>query len=73
MFVIMMNFNVAQITSTFERVSGLEQKIVYEMKAELNKETYMLLDKVTCLPSYRCIVFATSKSSEVEGQEILDE
>jgi hypothetical protein len=36
MFVIMTNFNIAQITSTYERVKGLEKKISYELKAEMN-------------------------------------
>jgi len=43
MFVIMTNFNIAQITSTYERVRGLEKKISFELKAEMNYETYMLL------------------------------
>lgn len=63
MFVIMTNFNIAQITSTYERVRGLEKKISYELKAEMNHETYMLLAIFKPLKCYRCIVFANTKNS----------
>lgn len=73
MFVIMTNFNIAQITSTYERVRGLEKKISYELKAEMNHETYMLLAIFTTLPSYRCIVFANTKNSQGKQTELLDD
>lgn len=73
MFVIMTNFNIAQITSTYERVRGLEKKISYELKAEMNHETYMLLAIFTTLPSYRCIIFANTKNSQGKQTELLDD
>lgn len=65
MFVIMTNFNIAQITSTYERVRGLEKKISFELKAEMNYETYMLLSTLNSrsLSPYRCIIFANTKNS----------
>merc|ERR1711924_279052 len=51
----------------------------YEIKADINKETFMLLDKIRfqrcsrSLPGYRCIIFATAKNSEVQHTEILGE
>lgn len=73
MFVIMTNFNIAQITSTYERVRGLEKKISYELKAEMNHETYMLLSMFTTLQSYRCIIFANTKNSQGKQTELLDD
>ena len=41
MFVIMTNFNIAQITSTYERMRDHLKKISYELKPETNHETYI--------------------------------
>jgi len=75
MFVIMTNFNIAQITSTYEKVRGLEKKISYELKAEMNYETYMLLATLSSknLSPYRCIIFANTKNSQGGNTELLDE
>ena len=75
MFVIMTNFNIAQITSTYERVRGLEKKISFELKAEMNYETYMLLSTLNSrsLSAYRCIIFANTKNSQGGNTELLDE
>jgi len=64
-FVIMTNFNIAQITSTYERVRGLEKKISFELKAEMNYETNVLLNALwnSKLTSYRSIIFANTKAS----------
>lgn len=64
MFVIMTNFNIAQITSTYERVKGLEKKISYELKAEMNQNIYLLMSIFLRLTPYRCIIFANTKNSQ---------
>ena len=73
MFVIMTNFNIAQITSTYERVRGLEKKISFELKAGMNHETYMLLSIFKPLQCYRCIIFANTKNSQGKQTELLDD
>lgn len=73
MFVIMTNFNIAQITSTYNRTKELEKMIAYQHKADLNLETAMLIDVFQKMPSYRCILFACSKSSAATENDALDQ
>jgi len=74
-FVIMTNFNIAQITSTYERVRGLEKKISFELKAEMNYETNILISTLynSKLVPYRSIIFANTKSSSGGNTEFLDD
>jgi len=71
----MTNFNIAQITSTYERVRGLEKKISFELKAEMNYETNILISTLwnSKLRPYRSIIFANTKSSSGDNTEFLDD
>ena len=64
MMIIMLNFLIAVINSTYTRVVVLQKIISYKNKAILNKECYMILSVFKSLPEYKIVVFSTSKSSE---------
>jgi hypothetical protein len=63
MLVIMLNFLIAVITSTYERVMNYQKIISYMHKAELNSETFQLMRFFYTLEEYRFIIFSTSKQS----------
>lgn len=74
MQILMLNFMVAVIMSTHERVigGGLQIVISYKHRAELNYETQMLKAVFITLPEYRSIIFSTSKSEKTDIEEMLD-
>ena len=49
MLVIMLNFLIAVITNTYERVNNYQKIISFKHKAELNEECYMLINVFTQL------------------------
>jgi hypothetical protein len=61
MLIIMLNFLIAVITSTYERVMNYQKIISYMHKAELNVENFQLISFFYSLECYRFIVFSTSK------------
>ena len=61
MLIIMLNFLIAVITSTYERVVNYQKIISYMHKAELNAETFSLMSYFSELPEFKYIVFTTSK------------
>ena len=69
MQVIMLNFMIAVIMTTYERVINGNMQVVigYKHKADLNFETYMLISTFKKLRKYRCIVFASAKDQFRDG------
>ena len=65
MLVVMTNFIIAMITSTYERVSQYQRIISFQHKAVLNEECYMLLSYFTTLPEYKIVVLSTCKESTI--------
>jgi tRNA A-37 threonylcarbamoyl transferase component Bud32 len=61
MLVIMLNFLIAVITSTYERVMNYQKIISYMHKAELNHEIFSLINFFYKQEQYRFIVFSMSK------------
>ena len=42
MIIVFLNFLIAEVSSTYERISGTKENTQYELKAKLNKEVYGL-------------------------------
>jgi hypothetical protein len=57
MLVIMLNFLIAVISSNYEQTMIYQKLIGYRQKAELNYETYMLVNVFKKMEEYKCIVF----------------
>jgi hypothetical protein len=76
MFIIMLNFLIAVISSTYVRVLNYQKIISYVHKAELNVETFQLISFFMSLEEYRFIVFSTSKQAgtleDDQFSEIID-
>jgi hypothetical protein len=64
MLVVMLNFIIAVINSTYERVSQDAIYINYKYKAELNLECYDLLSNLFIPKSFKIIVFSRSKEEQ---------
>lgn len=73
MLVIMLNFLIAVISSNYEQTMIYQKLIGYRHKAELNYETYMLVNVFKKMDEYKCIVFQCSKSNENYNQDEFDE
>ena len=63
MLIIMLNFLIAVITSTYERVMNYQKIISYQHKAELNYETFALMSFFGELEEYKFLIFSTSKKA----------
>jgi len=65
----MLNFMIAVIMTTYERVTNgnLQVVIGYKHKADLNHETFMLTAVFTKLKKYRCFVFSSAKDEKRDG------
>lgn len=74
MQILMLNFMIAVIMSTHERVVGgkLQMVICYKHRADLNYETQMLKAVFYELQEYRCLVFSTAKEEKTENEEMMD-
>lgn len=71
MIVIMLNFLIAVITTTYEKVNSYQQKFGFKHKAELNEECFQLIEVFKELPQYKIIVFSTSKeAANIEDDEL---
>ena len=73
MIVIMLNFLIAVITTTYEKVSSLQKIFGFKHKAELNEECYQLIQVFKELPQYKIIVFSTSKEAATLEDNELEE
>jgi len=79
MLVIMLNFLIAVITSTYDRLNNYQRIISYQQKATLNDEVFQLMKVFknfwfVDMPSYKIVVFSTSKeASTLEDNEIEDQ
>jgi len=73
MLVIMLNFLIAVITNTYDRVSNYQKVISFKNKADLNEECYMLINIFKKLKEYKIIVFSTSKEAiKLENNDLDD-
>ena len=73
MLVIMLNFLIAVITNTYERVSNYQKVISFKNKADLNEECYMLINVFKKLKEYKIVVFSTSKEAiKLEDNDLDD-
>ena len=74
----MLNFLIAVITSTYERLSNYQRIISYQQKAILNDEVFQLMSvfkNLPCvsMPIYKIVIFSTSKeASGLEDNEMED-
>ena len=73
MLVIMTNFLIAVITSTYERVISYQKIISFQHKADLNEECYQLMGVFSNLPEFRVIVLSTSKEATKLDDNIIDD
>ena len=79
MLVIMLNFLIAVIASTYDRLNNYQRIISYQQKATLNDEVFQLMKVFknfwfVSMPSYKIVVFSTSKeASTLEDNEIEDQ
>ena len=64
MLVIMLNFMIAIIDSTYKRVMSQKKIHIYKNKAELNEESYQILKYFTTLKEYNVIVISACKDYE---------
>lgn len=64
--IIMLNFMIAVIMTTYEKVTNgnLQVVIGYKHKSDLNHETFMLISVFRKLKKYRCIVFSSAKDEK---------
>lgn len=64
--IIMLNFMIAVIMTTYEKVTNgnLQVVIGYKHKSDLNHETFMLISVFRQLKKYRCIVFSSAKDEK---------
>jgi hypothetical protein len=63
MLVVMLNFIIAVITSTYDRVIGLQKIISLKHKADLNQECNELLSLFGFNEEFKLIVFSNSKET----------
>ena len=73
MLVIMTNFLIAEITSTYERVINYQKIISFQHKADLNEECCQLMGVFSNLPEYKIIVLSTSKEAIRLEDNIIEE
>jgi hypothetical protein len=75
MIVIMLNFLIAVITSTYERVINLQNQIRYKHKADLNEEFFILMHYLSKLSSFakldefKVIIFSNDKEDGLQGED----
>ena len=79
MIIIMLNFLIAEVSKTYERVRNQGEMLLYKKKAELNVQAYMVADyfsrilPLKCSNQYVALVFSTEKkqgtSSSNDDQE----
>ena len=65
MIVIMLNFLIAVITSTYERVVTYQKIITFQNKAQLNEECYILMNEFITLPQFKIILLITNKEDNI--------
>lgn len=78
MLVVMLNFMIAIIDSTYQRVMSMKKIHIYMGKAELNQESYQILKYFPCfikLKEYKIIAFSVCKDYEkiLDGQIGVDD
>jgi hypothetical protein len=61
MLVIMLNFLIAVLQQTYNRVMNYQKIIMYQQRAELNEECYNLLSIFLRIKQFKYIVFSTNK------------
>ena len=61
--VIMTNFLIAVITTTFDRVVNRQKIVSYQQKAELNEECFLLKNVFYEMPQYNIVVLSTGKEA----------
>jgi len=73
MLVIMLNFIIAVITSTYAKVITLQKIISYKHKADLNEECYELLALLGFNEEFKLIVFSNSKEISMMEEDQMAE
>jgi len=73
MLVVMLNFIIAVITSTYSKVINFQKFIGYQHKAELNLECHELLELMRMLKPYKLLTFSNSKDVSVLEEDMLQE
>ena len=61
MLVIMLNFTIAVITSTYERVSSDQKIISFKHRADLSLEIFELLSLFGILSEFKILLFSNNK------------
>ena len=63
MFVVILNFLIAVITETYERVISLSQQYTYSHKADLNHEVFSIIKLIvpSFIKPYSVLVFSSYK------------
>ena len=64
MIVVMLNFLIGVINSSYEKAMTFQEIIRYRHKAELNEECYIYKSFFYPLQEYKTIVFTTTKGIE---------
>ena len=68
MLVIMLNFLIAVLQQTYNRVMNYQKIILYQQRSELNEECYNLLSIFLKIKQFKYIVFSTNKDIKKDSQ-----
>jgi len=71
MLIILLNFLIAVISDTYERVSEVKEMFCYRQKAQLNQECYDLIKAFKKLPTYKIIVLSTAKIMDEQEENAI--
>lgn len=66
--IILLNFLIAVISQVYDKVISDQKLLMYQLRAELNKEYFMIMRMYNLLEEYQMLVFTTEKGVE-EAEE----
>lgn len=66
---IMLNFMIGVIFDTYAQVTEIEQRFVYQGRANLNKEYYALKKYFKTMDEFRILIFTSTKEGEQNEEE----
>jgi len=73
MLVVMLNFLVAVLQQTYDRIQSYQKIILYRQRAELNEECFTLMQIFQTLPRYKYVVFSSCSRAQTEDNYYLAE
>lgn len=73
MLVVMMNFLIAVISETYQKISAQRKIIDYRNKSELNEEAFIMMSAIMKFPVFRVVVFSTNSQQDSMDDDQVDE